>query len=107
LDATNKQPVKNARLNFDKFGDEIVQASIDEKGNYALALNKNELGEPIRIAFKINGYKRYIIKNIDKGSTFIDANILLQPIETEEKSTAVVRYVMNEDPFNPLVIKME
>jgi hypothetical protein len=107
LDATNMKPIKNARINSDKFGDEMVQASVDEKGNYALALNKKELGEPIRIIFKIDGYKKYVIKTIDKTATFVDANIFLQPLESDEKSNATVKYILNEDPFNPLVIKLQ
>lgn len=66
VDAVTKLPVANAKINFDKFGDELLQASIDDKGNYALALNKKELGEPIRVIFKIAGYKRYVIKSFDK-----------------------------------------
>lgn len=107
LDATNLKPIKNARINSDKFGDEMVQASVDEKGNYALALNKKELGEPIRVIFKIDGYKKYVIKTIDKTASFVDANIFLQPLESDEKSNATVKYILNEDPFNPLVIQLQ
>jgi hypothetical protein len=107
MDAVTKQPISNAKINFDKFGEELLQASIDDKGNYALALNKKELGEPIRIVFKIAGYKRYAIKNIDKLQTYLDADIFLQPMESDEKSNANVKYIMNEDPFNTMVIKMQ
>lgn len=107
LDAVTRKPIVNAKINFDKFGDELLQASIDEKGNYALAMNKKELGEPIRIIFKINGYKRYIIKNIDKIQTYMDADVFLQPVDSEEKSTATVKYTMSDDPFNVMVIKMQ
>lgn len=106
-DAVTKQPVGKAKINFDKFGDELLQASIDEKGNYALALNKNELGEPIRLIFKVAGYKRYVIKNIDKAQTYIDADIFLEPVEGNGKSNANVKYTMSDDPFNTMVIKMQ
>lgn len=107
LDAVTLKPVTNAKINFDKFGEEMLQASIDEKGNYALAMNKKELGEPVRIIFKINGYKRYIIKSVDKTQTYMDADIFLQPMESEEKSTANVKYTLSDDPFNVMVIKMQ
>ena len=107
VDAVTKLPISNAKINFDKFGDELLQASIDDKGNYALALNKKELGEPIRVIFKIAGYKRYVIKSFDKKETYVDADIFLQPMDSEEKSSADVKYIMNDNPFSTLVIKMQ
>lgn len=107
VDAVTNKPIANAKINFDKFGEEMLQASIDEKGNYALALDKKELGEPVRIIFKISGYKRYTIKNVDKTQSYMDADIFLQPMDSEEKSNANVKYIMNDDPFNTMVIKMQ
>ena len=107
VDAITKQPIANAKINFEKFGEELLQASIDDKGNYALALNKKELGEPIRVIFKVAGYKKYVIKNIDKAATYLDADIFLQPVESDEKSNANVKYIMNDDPFNKMVIQMQ
>jgi hypothetical protein len=107
IDAETQKPISNAKINFDKFGEELLQASIDDKGNYAFALNKKELGEPIRVIFKISGYKRFVIKNIDKSKTYVDADIFLQPVESEEKSNANVKYIMSDDPYNTMVIKMQ
>ncbi|MBL7778847.1 MAG: hypothetical protein JNK66_11215 [Chitinophagales bacterium] len=107
IDATTGRPITNAKINIDKFGDELMQASIDEKGNYAMALNKSELGEPIRVIFKIAGYKRYVVKNVDKTVKYVDADIYLQPMESEEKSKASIKFELNPDPFNPLVIKLQ
>lgn len=107
MDAETKQPIVNAKINFDKFGEELLQASIDDKGNYAIALNKKELGEPVRVIFKVAGYKRYVIKSIDKVQTYVDADIFLQLMESEEKSNANIKYQMNDDPFNTMVIKMQ
>lgn len=107
MDAETKQPIANAKINFDKFGEELLQASIDDKGNYALALNKKELGEPVRVIFKVQGYKRYVIKSVDKSQTYLDADIFLQPTESEAKSNANIKYIMNDDPFNTMVIKMQ
>ena len=107
IDAVTQKPVSNAKINFDKFGEELLRASIDDKGNYALALNKKELGEPIRVIFKIAGYKRYVIKSVEKDQTYVDADIFLQPLESDEKSNGTVKYIMNDDPFNTMVIKMQ
>ena len=70
-------------------------------------MNKKELGEPIRVIFKINGYKKYMIKSIDKTRSYVDADIFLQPMESDEKSSANVKYIMSDDPFNTMVIKMQ
>ena len=107
VDAVTHKPIANAKIDFEKFGDELLQASIDSKGNYAIALSKKELGEPIRVIFKIAGYKRYTIKNIDKTQTYIDADIFLQPMDSEEKSAANVKYSLSNDPFNTMVIQMQ
>ena len=107
IDASTNEPITNAKINFDKFGDELLKASIDNKGNYAIALNKKELGEPVRVTFKIAGYKRFTIKSVDKWQTYMDADIFLQPMESEEKSNANIKYVLSDDPFNTMVIKMQ
>ena len=107
IDAVTKLPIANAKINFDKFGEELLQASIDNKGNYALAMSKKELGEPVRVIFKVAGYKRYVIKKINKSSSYVDADIYLQPLDSNEKSAAQVKYIMNDDPFNTMVIKMQ
>lgn len=107
VDASTGKPIANAKMNFDKFGKEVLNAQIDEKGNYALALNKKEMSLPIHVVFKVAGYKRYVAKKIDKASTYVDIDVYMQPLESEEKSEAEVTYQMNDSPFNPLVIKMQ
>ncbi|MBS1612119.1 MAG: hypothetical protein JST49_04810 [Bacteroidetes bacterium] len=107
IDASTKKPIANAKLSFEKFGAEVLKAQIDDKGNYALALNKKEMALPIRVVFKVAGYKRYVAKAIDKESTYVDIDVFMQPLESEEKSEAEVTYQMNDSPFNPLVIKMQ
>lgn len=107
LDATTMQPVGKAKINLDKFGDELQRASIDRDGRYAIALRKDELGEPMRITFKIPGYKKFVAKNIDKRQSFADINVLLEPEDSKEKSTGNVVYKMSSDPFNPLVLRFE
>lgn len=107
MDAQTMKPIQNAKINFEKFGEELLQASIDDKGNYALALNKTELGEPVRVIFKIPGYKKYVVKSLDKTTNYVDVDVYLQPMESEEKSNGNVTYKMDDNPFNPLVIKMQ
>lgn len=107
IDAKTKQPVTNARLNFEKFGTELMQATMDEKGNYAIALNKTELGDPVRVIFKIGGYKRFIVKNLDKSASHATVDIFLQPMSSDEKSDGNVSYTMTDNTVSTLVIKMD
>ncbi|HRN94563.1 MAG: hypothetical protein M9931_01930 [Chitinophagales bacterium] len=107
LNAITLQPIGKAKINLEKFGDELIQASIDQDGSYALALKKNELGEPIRISFKLPGYKKFVAKNIDKERSFVDINILLEPEASVTKSTGTITYKLNTDPFNPMVLRFE
>lgn len=105
VDAETYQAITDAKINFDRFGDELVNAAIDKDGNYALALNKKEMGEQIRVIFKIDGYQKFIAKSIRTSSPMVGLDLYLKADESKESSTATVKYVLNDDPFNTLVIK--
>jgi len=107
IDNDSKQPIKNARINFDRFGEELLHASIDDNGNYSIVLNKKELGEPIRVIFKIAGYKKFVVKSVKKSVTHLTADLFLEPEESEGKSSGTVQYKMDDSPFNTTVIKMQ
>ncbi|MFN8308771.1 MAG: hypothetical protein U0T73_02295 [Chitinophagales bacterium] len=103
-DAETQKPITDARINFNKFGDELLKAAIDKDGNYALAIQKKEIGDPISIIFKVEGYRKYTAYNIKKSAAVVDLDLKLQPDFSKENSSAV-KYVLNDDPFNTLVIK--
>lgn len=107
IDAESKEPIKNAKINFDRFGEELMHASIDDAGNYSIVLNKKELGEPIRVIFKIAGYKKFVVKNVRKSVNHVSADLFLEPEETATKSNANVKFIMDDSPFNTTVIKMQ
>jgi len=44
---------------------------------------------------------------VDKAQTYLDADIFLQPTDSDEKSNANIKYIMSDDPFNTMVIKMQ
>lgn len=104
-DAETQLPITDAKINFDKFGDELVHAAIDKEGNYALAINKKEVGEQIRIIFKIEGYKSYTAKAVKCNKTFVDLDLNLWPDASRQASNANIKYTVNDDPFSTLVIK--
>ena len=104
-DAETSLPITDAKINFDKFGDELVNAAIDKDGNYALAINKKEVGDQIRVIFKIEGYQRYIAKSIRCDKPFVDLDLNLWPDDSKQASTASIKYVFKDDPFNTLVVK--
>ena len=107
LDAESKQPITNAKINFDKFGEELMHASIDGNGNYSIVLNKKELGEPIRVIFKIAGYKRFVVKGVKKSVSNVTADLFLEPDDNAAKSNANVKFTSDDSPFNTMVIKMQ
>ncbi len=107
IDNDTKQPIKNARINFNKFGEELLHASIDDNGNYSIVLNKKELGEPIRVIFKIAGYKRFVVKSVSKSISNLTADLFLEPEESDNKSSGTVQFKMDDSPFNTTVIKMQ
>lgn len=105
MDAKTQLPITDAKINFDKFGDELVNASIDNQGNYALAINKKEIGDQIRIIFKIDGYQRYIAKSVKCDKAIVDLDLDLYPDESKQASNAHIVYTLSDDPNNTLVIK--
>ena len=105
VDADTYQPITDAKINFDKFGDELVNAAIDKEGNYALAIKKTEVGEQVRIIFKIEGYQKYVAKSVRTNSPVVDLDLYLRADESKDASTARVKYALSDDPFNTLVIK--
>jgi len=104
-DAESNLPITDAKINFDKFGDELVNAAIDKDGNYALALNRKEVGDQIRIIFKIEGYQRYIAKSVKCDKDIVDLDLNLRPDDSKQASSASIRYTLSDDPNNTLVIK--
>ena len=104
-DAETQLPITDAKINFDKFGDELVNAAIDKDGNYALAINKAEIGDQIRVIFKIEGYQRYIAKSIKCDKPIVDLDLNLYPDNSTQASSAQIRYTLSDDPNNTLVIK--
>ena len=105
MDAETQLPITDAKINFDKFGDELVNAAIDKDGNYALAINKKEVGDQIRIIFKIEGYERYIAKAVKCDKPFVDLDLNLWPDGSKQASNANIKYTLSSDPLNTLVIK--
>lgn len=105
VDAETYNTITDAKINFDKFGDELVSAAIDKEGNYAIALNKKEIGEQVRVIFKIEGYQKFIAKSIRTSSPMVGLDLYLKTDESRNTSTATMKYVLNDDPFNTLVIK--
>ena len=106
VDAESYKTISDAKINFDKFGDELVSAAIDKDGNYAIALNKKEMGEYIRVIFKIEGYQKYIAKSIKTSTPRVGLDLYLKAEESNQSSTAeVVKYKLNDDPYNTLVVK--
>jgi len=106
IDAETKQPITDARINFDKFGDELVSAAIDKEGNYALALNKKEIGEQVRIIFKVDGYQRYIAKSVRSDKPLVSLDLRLRPDGSKQgNNMADMKYSLSDDMSNTMVVK--
>jgi hypothetical protein len=105
VDAETYNTITDAKINFDKFGNELVSAAIDKEGNYAIALNKREIGENVRVIFKIEGYQKFIAKSIRTNTAIVGLDLYLKADESKSASTATVKYALSDDPFNTLVIK--
>jgi HSP20 family molecular chaperone IbpA len=105
--AKTKLPITDTRINLDKFGEELEQASMDNTGNYLMSLKKDELGEPTRIIFKVPGFKKFIAKNIDMTANAVNIDIYLEPEDEAGKSTSKVTYSyeLNSDAFNTVIVE--
>lgn len=84
VDASNNLALGTSTINFDKFGDELLLADLDEQGNYLLVFDKNELGFPMRMNFQIEGYEKFTAKKINLKEDFVKLDIALIPENTPD-----------------------
>ena len=56
-----------------------------------------------RAGLNIEGYEDFTVKKIKRTQAYVDMDIRLLP--DESKQPTVVKYVLNDDPYNTLVIK--
>jgi hypothetical protein len=103
IDAATSQPVKNAKLKFAKANEVVLNAAVDEKGNYAIAVDKSAMGKSVNILLKIAGYEDFKMKKINKNSNLHQADMRLVP--DEKNQSAAIKYHLSDDPYNTLVIK--
>ncbi len=105
--AKTGQPILDTRMNLDKMGEELDDAAMDKTGKYAMALKKDELGDPTRIIFKVPGFKKYIAKNIDRTASAVTIDIYMEPEEESGKSTSkiIYSYELTNDAFNTVIIE--
>ena len=103
IDVASSNPIANAKLNVAQLGEGIINAAVDEKGNYALAIDKSKVDAKSKLVFKVNGYDASAPKRIRKDIAFVDMDVRLTPDESSQPLSG--KYVMNDEPFSPLVIK--
>ncbi len=101
VDALTNLPITDAKINFSKFGTELVNAAIDKNGNYALALDKTKLGDQIKLLFNVEGYDNFVAKALSKVAPIVDVDLRLTP----SSNNTTYKYTLSDDPFNKLVIK--
>jgi hypothetical protein len=103
IDAATSQPIRNAKLKFAKANEVVLNAAIDEKGNYAIALDKSAFGKSANVMLKIAGYEDFKLRKISKINDLHQVDMRLKP--DEKNHPTAVRYQLNDDPYNTLVIK--
>jgi hypothetical protein len=103
IDASNSKPITNAKINFEKVGTGVVNAAVDKDGNYAIAINKDVIGNHTSLSFKIDGYNDLKVKHVNVKRELQQMDVRLLPVEKYE--TPNVKYVLSDDPYNTLVIK--
>ncbi len=104
IDAMSNNPITNAKINFDSFGDEIAFAAVDKAGNYALALNKETAGRVMRILFKVKGYNQYSLKTIKNNAQKLALDLKMMPEGSGSKSNADAKYIIDADQSGKLTI---
>ena len=105
INADNKQPITNAKINYDSFGDEICYAAIDKDGNYTLVLDKAKSGKVLRILFQIKGFNQYTLKTLKNDAQQLALDLMLTPEGSKDKSIGDARYLIDADESGKLTIK--
>lgn len=104
IDAMTNNPITNAKINFDSFGDEVAFAAVDKTGNYTIALNKDATGKLMRILFKVKGYNQYNLKTIKNNAQRLALDLKLMPEGSGSRSNADAKYIIDSDQSGKLTI---
>lgn len=106
IDIVNHHAITNGEISLSGAGKELIDATVDHNGIYAIALDKSELRFPIHVKIRIEGYKKFIIKDLMPTSDVIYSDILLTPEQDvyyhDEPSKKIL---MTDDPFTKLIIQ--
>ena len=50
---------------------------------------------------------KFVVKSVSKSVSHVTADLFLESEESASKSNGNVKYVMDDSPFNTMVIKMQ
>jgi len=105
-DLLQNKYITNAQISLSGFGRELIDASVDNIGHYAIALDKSQLKFPITLKIHIKGYKKFVIRDLNPTADVIYADINLVPepdmFYRDEPNKKVL---MTDEPFSSLIIQ--
>lgn len=109
-DMVEKVSISGKEFDLNADGNAVLQVSLHESGRYAIALIKEYLPNTSDLVIKVDGYKDYIVQNLDDLSDYVNLDISLEPIHDKKLSAAAKKQKaednrLHESPSNPFILK--
>lgn len=80
-DAYSQRAIGNDQIGFNDFGPEILMADLDDRGNFVMVFDRTKVSFPMRMKFKIDGYKKFVARGIDPDENEAWLDIDLEPVD--------------------------
>ena len=107
-DVVEKVAISGKEFSLNANGNAVLQVSLHESGRYAIALIKEYLPGTSDLVIQVDGYKDYIVNNLDELSDYVNMDIDLEPLKNEElsvKTNKNVDSMLNGSTSNPFILK--
>lgn len=83
IETETLNPIHQSIVNLDLEESGMLLFDMDEKGNYLMVFNKEQLSFPFKLSFDFEGYESFEAKRITARDDFVKMDIELKPVQSE------------------------
>lgn len=83
IETETLNPIHQSIVNLDLEESGMLLFDMDEKGNYLMVFNKEQLSFPFKLSFDFEGYESFEAKRITARDDFVKMDIELTPVQSE------------------------
>lgn len=83
IETETLNPIHQSIVNLDLEESGMLLFDMDEKGNYLMVFNKEQLSFPFKLSFDFEGYESFEAKRVTARDDFVKMDIELTPVQSE------------------------